>query len=246
MNRKIFIHAGSRQGFTLIELLIVIAIILILIAIALPNFLAAQMRARVVRERTDMKTLNTAIESLRVDRNVLLVDFWDDDNSLITTSRFGIRGVNVATGEPATFATCCSWHRWDFRGGTTGLFTPLTTPIPYLTSVPTDPFAFEVGDTQLIDQDVIPPISYMYHDSEIKDQTLAGDPDRFRGVFGCYNPAYCEFYGQHGIMKPLGPDQYLLVGFGPDSERFYSNLLPYAPTNGTTSYGDVVFRSDLG
>ncbi len=37
----------ARTGFTLIELLIVIAIILILIAIALPNFMEAQMRAKV-------------------------------------------------------------------------------------------------------------------------------------------------------------------------------------------------------
>ncbi|MBK7496274.1 MAG: prepilin-type N-terminal cleavage/methylation domain-containing protein [Candidatus Omnitrophica bacterium] len=36
----------NTRGFTLIELLIVIAIILILIGIALPNFLEAQVRAR--------------------------------------------------------------------------------------------------------------------------------------------------------------------------------------------------------
>ncbi|MBE7490114.1 prepilin-type N-terminal cleavage/methylation domain-containing protein [bacterium] len=37
----------GHSGFTLIELLIVIAIILILISIALPNFLEAQLRAKV-------------------------------------------------------------------------------------------------------------------------------------------------------------------------------------------------------
>jgi len=40
-----------KKGFTLIELLIVIAIILILIAIALPNFLEAQIRARMTRAK---------------------------------------------------------------------------------------------------------------------------------------------------------------------------------------------------
>ena len=41
------------DGLTPIELLIVIAIILILIAIALPNFLNAQVRAKIVRARSE-------------------------------------------------------------------------------------------------------------------------------------------------------------------------------------------------
>ena len=45
------------RGFTLIELLIVIAIILILIAIALPNFLEAQMRAKVTKANSEIRTL---------------------------------------------------------------------------------------------------------------------------------------------------------------------------------------------
>ena len=51
------------EGFTLIELLIVIAIILILIAIALPNFLEAQERARVVRANGHLRTMETAVLS---------------------------------------------------------------------------------------------------------------------------------------------------------------------------------------
>ena len=49
-----------KKGFTLIELLIVIAIILILIAIALPNFLEAQIRAKVVNSTAEMKSLESA------------------------------------------------------------------------------------------------------------------------------------------------------------------------------------------
>ena len=57
------------SGFTLIELLIVVAIIGILAAIAVPNFLNAQMRARVSRTKADLRSVGTALESYFVDRN---------------------------------------------------------------------------------------------------------------------------------------------------------------------------------
>jgi type II secretion system protein G len=60
------------RGFTLIELLIVVAIIAILAAIAVPNFLEAQTRSKVSRAKTDMRTLATAMESYRIDNNAYM------------------------------------------------------------------------------------------------------------------------------------------------------------------------------
>ena len=56
-------------GFTLIELLIVVAIIAILAAIAVPNFLEAQTRAKVSRCKADMRSIATGIESYFTDYN---------------------------------------------------------------------------------------------------------------------------------------------------------------------------------
>lgn len=67
LNRR---NRRSQSGFTLIELLIVIAIILILIAIALPNFLEAQVRARVARVKGDIRSLTTAMESYFTQYNM--------------------------------------------------------------------------------------------------------------------------------------------------------------------------------
>jgi prepilin-type N-terminal cleavage/methylation domain-containing protein len=59
----------NRSAFTLIELLIVVAIIAILAAVAVPNFLEAQVRAKVSRARNDLRTIAVALESYRVDSN---------------------------------------------------------------------------------------------------------------------------------------------------------------------------------
>jgi prepilin-type N-terminal cleavage/methylation domain-containing protein len=57
------------RGFTLIELLIVVAIIAILAAIAVPNFLEAQARAKVGRAYADLRSAATALEAYRIDNN---------------------------------------------------------------------------------------------------------------------------------------------------------------------------------
>ena len=58
------------KAFTLIELLIVVAIIGILAAIAVPNFLNAQIRAKVAKAESEMNTIITALESYRVDHSI--------------------------------------------------------------------------------------------------------------------------------------------------------------------------------
>ena len=65
----------KRRSFTLIELLIVVAIIGILAAIAVPNFLNARSRANLARTWADLRTLVDALERYRMDNNAYIPDF---------------------------------------------------------------------------------------------------------------------------------------------------------------------------
>lgn len=59
----------NKKGFTLIELLIVVAIIGIIVAIAIPNLLNAIQRAKQRKSMGDIRSIATAIEAYAVDFN---------------------------------------------------------------------------------------------------------------------------------------------------------------------------------
>lgn len=67
----------NKKGFTLIELLIVVAIIGIVAAIAIPNLLTAIQKSKQKSTMGDMKTIGTAVESYMTDNYIAPSDLTD-------------------------------------------------------------------------------------------------------------------------------------------------------------------------
>jgi type IV pilus assembly protein PilA len=102
----------ERKGFTLIELMIVIAIIIILAAIAIPNYLRMTERAKVSAIESDLKAIGTALETFNTDWAQYPGEGWEVCKAELTAGERGsgatinVSGTTV-TGEsaPITYIT---------------------------------------------------------------------------------------------------------------------------------------------
>ena len=83
----------SKKGFTLIELLIVIAIIGIIAAIAIPNLLTAIQKAKQKATMGDMKSIATAVESYMTDNYIAPGDISDANITV-----FYMKKIPIADG----------------------------------------------------------------------------------------------------------------------------------------------------
>ena len=61
---------SRKGGFTLVELMVVVAVIAILAAIAMPQFLSAADRARTAKETADIQIIKNATQLYMINKNV--------------------------------------------------------------------------------------------------------------------------------------------------------------------------------
>ena len=87
----------NRKGFTLIELLIVVVIIGILAAIAIPKFAATKDKAKLASVKTDVRNTETAEEAYFSDYAT-----YGTYAQLQTASNFSLSTGNTMTITPAT------------------------------------------------------------------------------------------------------------------------------------------------
>jgi len=210
-----------KSAFTLIELLIVVAIIAILAAIAVPNFLEAQTRAKVSRNMADFRTATTAFETYHIDYNIYPYDGY----------------VHIRQSTPLGFDEYNSNR----------ISKNLTTPVSYLTTcIFPDPFlrpnpaqGWQSGNYKYWNTEATYGIKF---DDVIK-QTKAkhGNYDRWHREFGEY---LLFAVGPDGV-DPGGVNPARQWKGITDLPNLWN---PYDATNGTVSVGNVLWsqRSSKG
>jgi type II secretion system protein G len=216
-----------KKGFTLIELLIVVAIIAILAAIAVPNFLEAQTRSKVARVKSDMRSMATALEA-----------YYTDNNRYPYCNN---RGTALGSG----LDTYTNGHYLD----------ALSTPVAYITSVSfKDPFIYKgrysaataagiralTAPTALTGSDVAAQLNLLIYQSWNSDQRPVFPPDSFTDLTKDTTPRAWVLHstGPDGCYYNLGG---VLSNDGVDKVGDTIDLI-YDPTNGTVSRGSV-FRA---
>ena len=203
------------SGFTLIELLIVVAIIAILAAIAVPNFLEAQTRAKVARVASDLRTMGTALEMYRIDYNKQPLDYAVSKGDPALVGKTSGNSVSGILHPGAVLAN------GNLRPG-------LTTPVSYITNCwIEDPFVGKGGGNINYDEQV-----YSYN--PLWKGTLWGRSDTL--IPSNYrNADYFEFYGGYRLGS-IGPDRTFYNGAAFSTNRHSVN---YDASNGTLSSGNI-------
>jgi prepilin-type N-terminal cleavage/methylation domain-containing protein len=198
------------KGFTLIELLIVVAIIAILAAIAVPNFLEAQTRSKVSRVKSDMRTLDTALSAYFTDNNKFPLDVH------------GRNGGNSIT----ELKYYMVYH----------VLTPVTTPVAYMTSVAfLDPFSPGTDPNGPIAPGTFWSKIYSFQYYETSNQIcwgkLPSNPADVRtpgAILVSMGPDRALSQGEWSFIPSANP------------VNVFGKAYIYDPTNGTVSDGDIV------
>jgi len=203
---------NKKMGFTLIELLIVVAIIAILAAIAIPNFLEAQVRSKVSRAKADMRTIVTALEAYSVDNNQYPVELTA---SLNGPNSGWFRFPHLLT-TPQAYMTQALVDPFRISPDPRDAYTPAALPEK-------DRTYMYIRILAVASALINPRFSGTFGGSD-----EGNDPGSPR----------LDWFGKWALQS-FGPDK--VCGVLPNYNWAFAGII-YDPTNGTVSGGDIIKR----
>jgi prepilin-type N-terminal cleavage/methylation domain-containing protein len=181
----------KKAGFTLIELLIVVAIIAILAAIAVPNFLEAQTRSKISRAKSDMRTVAVAAEAYGVDHNAYFYGIYVHDNPMWKWS-YGYAPDQFTT--PVAYITShpidpFNLGRFRIYGGQTLMY-PVGHPHTRYRYAPRKPYTGTAAAWTETSWDAYlwPLMTRQWDGSRVNFLLCSVGPDRVEDVIPAYHP----------------------------------------------------------
>ena len=211
----------DKAAFTLIELLIVVLIIAILAAIAVPNFLEFQTRAKVSRAASDMRSIRLAIEAYYVDNN----EYAETDVGIEDITQAGV-GMYRLTTPISYLSTVPKSPFLEENMGFSGQPKNANKHQIYLYVRARIP----LGISSI--QDNVP------SGGDGLDDSYNTDRSSYMGQ-GDLAKSLVERSKGYWMLKSVGPDNL------DDRHTLGNNARVYDPTNGTISAGDLVIFSDI-
>jgi len=191
-------------------LLIVVAIIAILAAIAVPDLLEAQTRSKVARAKADMRALSCALEAYRVDYNQYPPDV-----------------------DSGAYPAIHNYWRDEIAS-----YHYLTTPVAYIGSIPRDPFYLtQAGTPPGIASKEVACFEYSEENLEgTRDPNKAADLRRSR----CGFVMICMGPDRAGDFTWSGREWIGVGDRDGTVVNNRGQCICYDPTDGTVSAGDVI------
>ncbi len=211
----------TSRALTLIELLIIVTFIATLTAIAVHNFLEAQVRSRISSVHIDLHGIGEALEAHAMDHG-----------DKYPMGYINLRQAVNAGGAPVPPYPSNKYERASWS------MSRLTTPVAYMASIPLDPFTLKNFTFDSTDDPIeLGPFPYWYDDYQPW-------PDFFPSGFSYTRLQRINEDGYRWSVASAGPEKsqmmmwYALNGVDPSVANNHI-VFTYDPTNGTISEGFV-------